>query len=353
MSNKAYFCYVSVEGVEALAAPSAVFICDYSNVGNAALQRAREKGAQVLAYRMTQDIPTGSSGINSPAELDWFMGDPSKVPVWPGRTAAGKPRTNWPGSVLADIRPGSPWVAHIEQKVGELIQSGICDGIFSDGHGAQVWSNTKTINGEVVPGADFGTWPQQEQTDWALANVNTARIMNAVRIRLNERFLFVCNNIWTLNDPKHPSYQAALEGEKYCDGVCLEHHRPTSAFHTAYAARKFGYLGQRRVLIIANNQAEAVEWSKKPGVTHVASVDRTLGQTYKRAVPVPGIADTDIRYDELVTYADRVTKERDALRAGDNVNDARVEELEKQLTESQDQLALANAKIDQALSALT
>ena len=74
----------------------------------------------------------------------------------------------------------------------------------------------------------------------------------------------------------------ALEGERYIDGVALEHPKPLSPWHVNYAARPFGNLGHRRVLVIANTRADAQAWAKVQGVTHVS--DQTSAQ-YKNPNP--------------------------------------------------------------------
>jgi hypothetical protein len=51
----------------------------------------------------------------------------------------------------------------------------------------------------------------------------------------------------------------------------LEHPSYASKWHRNYAAKKFGNLGQRRVLVLANSTAEAKSWAKLPGVTHVSN----------------------------------------------------------------------------------
>jgi hypothetical protein len=68
----------------------------------------------------------------------------------------------------------------------------------------------------------------------------------------------------------------ALEGERYIDGVMLEHPKPLSPWHIKYAAKPFGNLGHRRVLVVANTKADAQAWAKIPGVTHVS--DQTSAQ---------------------------------------------------------------------------
>lgn len=292
MSNPAYFCYGSVENVEALAGPSAVFVASYANLKDPAFQRAREKGAQVLVYRNLLHVPESQGGDE---QREWFMGDVTSVPRWPYPAADGKPRSNWPGAQLIDIRPGSAWLPYMEDQLASLITSDLADGVFCDSHGARVWSSL----------AAWETWPVAEQTEWALGCVDTARRADAVRRQVNERFTIVHNGNWIL-PAAHPTCTQALTGERYCDGVCIEHHTTTQPFHVAYAAKPFNELQQRRVIVIANNLNEAVAWSVLPGVTHVASVDKTLGQNYQRAVPVPGIAYSDLRPAETAAYIARL-----------------------------------------------
>lgn len=287
-NNPAHFCYNRVDNVESLAAPSAVFVCDYGNLKAPEIQRARGKGAEVLVYRNMLHV----SVPNSDEERVWFMGDSARVPRWPYKTASGEYRSNWPGAQLIDISDGSPWLPYFEEQLSLLIRSGLADGIFSDSHGARLWSSLVA----------WDTWTTAEQANWAFGCVGAAKRADEVRRRENPRFKIVHNGNWIL-PTSHTAYAVALDGERYCDGVCIEHHAPTKPFHVAYAAKPFNNLGQRRVIVVANNLSEALAWSVLPGVTHVASVNTASGENYQRSVPVPGIPYTDLRLDEERAYS--------------------------------------------------
>ena len=107
-------------------------------------------------------------------------------------------------------------------------------------------------------------WPKEEQDAWIDGNIELVRRIDASRRRITPNFIVITNNIWDRGDPR------GFAGEKYVDGVVLEH--PTlSSYHTKYAGREFSDLGHRRMVVIARNDEEAMEWSRVPGVTHVAS----------------------------------------------------------------------------------
>jgi hypothetical protein len=101
-------------------------------------------------------------------------------------------------------------------------------------------------------------------------NIDLVRRLDAKRRAINPNFLIVTNNVWDRGDSR------GLAGEKYVDGVMLEHPKVSSAWHINYAKKQFGNLGQRRVLVIANNKSEAITWSKRAGITHVS--DQTTPQ---------------------------------------------------------------------------
>jgi hypothetical protein len=311
VTNSAHFNYgPDTSTVLALARPSALFVNHYSSRHDPVWQEVRARGGIVLTYVNLLNV---NDSPPSAVERDWYM--EGNTPLWPYRDANGQPRRNWPSSKLIDIRPGSAWIPHMEDRVAALFESGVCDGIFCDSHGSRPWSSTRVVNGVTIPGADWDTWTVAEQTEWTLGCVDTARRADRLRREINERLQIVHNGNWNLST-SHPAYAAALQGEKYCDGVCIEHMKPTQLFHVAQAARAFGSLDQRRVIVIANNATEALQWAQLPGVTHVTCVDTTLGQSYKVPTPpVEGIGSEDLRLAETTSYAARLKAERDALLA--------------------------------------
>jgi hypothetical protein len=93
----------------------------------------------------------------------------------------------------------------------------------------------------------------------------------------------VNNSLWDRGDP------AGFEGEKYVDGVVLEH-PPLNDYHRRYAGRRFGDLGHRRVLVIARSADDARAWAHVPGVTHVTD-ERNYGHPDAPLVPFTPLTD--------------------------------------------------------------
>jgi hypothetical protein len=303
MTNCAHFNYSpDTSTVLALARPSALFVNHYSSRHDPVWQEVRARGGIVITYVNLLHVADAPA---SAIELDWYMGDASRVPIWPYLSATGQPRRNWPSSKLIDIRPGSAWIPHMEDRLAQLITSNLADGIFCDSHGSRPWS---TI-------AAWDTWAQAEQTEWALGSIDMARRADVIRRQLNERFQIIHNGNWSLAS-SHPAYSAALKAYEYCDGVCIEHAKPTQLFHVAVGGRAFNNLGQRRVIVIADNITEALQWAAVPGVTHVTPVDTTLTPKQSYQLPTPAcVGNEDIRLAELSAYAARLKAERDALLA--------------------------------------
>src|SRR5678816_4635717 len=106
---------------------------------------------------------------------------------------------------MLDLRPGSPWLKHIVPTSGDVVDKKKFDGFFLDTLGARTWSTTKTIDGVVVPGADWQTWSVEEQSAWALDSVNILREIKDEVNRRNPLFELVCNNIWTGLPKGHPA----------------------------------------------------------------------------------------------------------------------------------------------------
>jgi hypothetical protein len=275
MTNCAHFNYSpDTSTVLALARPSALFVNHYSSRHDPVWQEVRARGGIVITYVNLLHVADAPA---SAIELDWYMGDASRVPIWPYLTATGQPRRNWSTSKLIDIRPGSAWISHMEDRLAQLITSNLADGIFCDSHGSRPWS---TI-------AAWDTWTQAEQTEWALGSIDMARRADVIRRQLNERFQIIHNGNWSLAS-SHPAYSAALKAYEYCDGV----------------------------IVIADNITEALQWAAVPGVTHVTPVDTTLTPKQSYQLPTPAcVGSEDTRLAELSAYAARLKAERDALLA--------------------------------------
>lgn len=147
------------------------------------------------------------------------------------------------------------------------------DGVFLDVLGARLWEGPMGLS-------QWSTWPQAQRDEWTRGNVDFVRRLSAARDAINPNFIIVNNNVWDGNG------SLGLTGEKYVDGVCLENHLPTSAYHVACAKRPFS--GKNRCVIAISQYA--VEWSKIEGVTYACNQSRATvptGSVYATPTPPP------------------------------------------------------------------
>jgi len=237
--------------VEHYGKPTGMLITGRCNTSDPKFAAARAKGAEVLAYLNPAER---SDSYLCAQDEKFYMGNRGKVPLWP-YPSYGQ-RLNYGGTKLTDMRPGSAWVLHVVKHVETLMREGKVDGVFLDVTGGQLWTSL----------ANWNSWTQTERNLWTDGNIDLVKRLDAKRRAINPFFLIVNNNVWHRNGDSR-----AAAGERYVDGVALEHHKYSSAWHRRYAERKFGDLGQRRVLVIANNTTDAVSWSKVSGVTHVSN----------------------------------------------------------------------------------
>lgn len=298
------FAYSSLDGVEAFAKPGGIIVTGRGNRYHETFQTARKKGAEVWMYSDPLEVP---DNLSNPQDAEyWLLPDGSRPPLWPYKDKNGNPRRNWHNAKLLDIRPGSAWLKHIIPKHGEFIERHLFDGFMLDTMGARPWSRTRTVNGVVIPGADWETWPTDEQSLWAACCVNIAREIADECAKHSPMMKLCHNNNWIL-EKSHPAYATALNGEKYCNGLVLENTvgNVPSEFHKALAGRTFGLM-PRRVCVVDTTDADAILWSKVPGVTHVCAVESAKGESYAKITPPV------VPYDGVP--ADEVTEENSALR---------------------------------------
>lgn len=251
----------TTNNVQLYAKPTGMLITGRCNAADPAFQAARKKGAEVLMYVAPVERP--DNHVCAP-DTKFYLNNIAEVPLWPFPSYGM--RYKFPGTRLTDMRPGSAWILHVVKYVEGLMREGKVDGVFLDSVGARPWASL----------AEWGSWSQAEKDAWTDGNVDLVRRLDAKRRAINPYFIIVNNNVWDRGDSR------GLAGERYVDGIALEHPKVGSAYHKKYVAKPFGNLGQRRVLIIANNRAEAQQWAKVPGVTHVS--DQTTAQ-YKYPNP--------------------------------------------------------------------
>lgn len=320
-----------LQGVIEWSAPGGVIVTGRGNRMHSTFQKARALGAELWAYWNVVEAPENLS--NEQDAWQYRLADGSAPPAWPYMDANGNPRSQWPGNYLLDIRPGSPWLKHIVPKTVELIDLHKHDGLFLDTLGTRPWSKM----------AAWDTWPVEEQAEWVACQVNLAReIAEAV----GDRVKLVHNNLWAnVLKSTHPAYATAPNGEKYCHGVCLENPSGNvpSEFHKAYAGRTFG-LSPRRVVVIDSTDADTVLWSQVPGVTHVCSVEKAVGETYARLTP-PVVPFTGIAPEEIAAENAALRTRVGDLTAENTTLYAQLDESQAQLSASQAEVGRLSAKI--------
>src|SRR6188508_3838172 len=89
--------------------------------------------------------------------------------------------------------------------------------------GARVWADT----------TDWKSWPQAERDEYTRGNIDLVRRIDQKRRAIDPDFIVVNNSLWDRGDA------VGFEGEKYVDGVVLEH-PALNDYHRRYAGRPFG-----------------------------------------------------------------------------------------------------------------
>jgi hypothetical protein len=245
--------YSQTTNVSLYGKPTGILVTGRCNRYNSAFASARSKGAEVLAYLNAFERPD-----NDICALDkaFYMNNYGAVPLWP-YPSYGQ-RYSWPGHKFTDMRAGSKWILWVVSYVEKLMLERKVDGVWLDGIGARPWGSN----------SNWTTWPSSEKTAWTNGNIDLVRRLDAKRRAINPNFIIVSNNVWGVTVPN----TNALAGEKYVDGIALEH--PTlylRPYHRGQVGHAFSNLGHRRVLVIARSTTEARDWAAVPGVTHVSN----------------------------------------------------------------------------------
>ena len=248
-ANPLGIAFKDTTNVSLYAQPTGMLIAGRCNRNNPVFQDARKQGAEVLLYISATARP--DSRVCA-LDNELYMNDPVRVPLWP-YPSEGQ-RVSYPKTHMTDMRPGSPWIQHVVDYVEQVMRDGKFDGVFLDATGARSWDKL----------AQWESWPQTEQDAWTDGNVDLVRRLDERRRAINPDFIIVSNGFWDRGDSR------GVSGERYVDGIMLEHPKQGSAWHLKNAGKSFAALGHRRVLVVAKDKESAQAWAKVPGVTHVS-----------------------------------------------------------------------------------
>jgi hypothetical protein len=238
-----------VTNVSLYGKPTGMLITGRCNRYDAAFATARAKGAEVLAYINPASRPDQQVCLLDKA---LYMNNYGAVPLWPYPTYGQ--RSIYANSRMTDMRPGSTWILFVVSYVEKLMREGKVDGVFLDVVGARPWGTS-----------NWTTWSQSEKDQWTDGNIDLVRRIDAKRRAINPNFLVVNNNIWARGDTR------GYAGEKYVDGVTIEHPNGIPLYHKEYIKKPFSNLGHKRILIVARDATEARAWAAVAHVTHVSS----------------------------------------------------------------------------------
>jgi hypothetical protein len=266
-ANPMGLAYSSTTNVSLYGKSTGVMVTGRCNRYNSAFATVRSKGGEVLAYLNPTARP---DHYVCALDTGFYMNNLGAVPLWP-YPSYGQ-RFAWSGTNFTDIRPGSKWILWVVSYVEKLMREGKVDGVFLDNVGARPWGQSQWNN-----------WPQWEKDAWTDGNIDLVRRLDAKRRAIKPNFLIVNNNNWARGDTR------GYAGEKYVDGICLEH--PTlwvTAYHKALAGKAYSNLGHRRVIVVARSVDEARAWAGVKGVTHVSS--QATGTYGNPPVPPVGFA---------------------------------------------------------------
>ncbi len=243
ISNPLGFAYNTSAGVTAYAHPTGMVVTGRCNRYDAAFKTVRAAGGEVLAY------------LNP---IDNVVACPEDAKFLGPRVNWSPYRSNWGGTPLLDISAGSAQSNHMINYISALIDENSVDGVFLDVVGSRLWSQS----------ANFDSWSQSEKDRFRDGNIDFVRRVRALVQAKRPAFLVINNNTWVGNN--------GTAGEKYVNGICIEHHAP-DAFWAAQAAKP--YFGKyHRVLVIESATSHLSTWRSFPGVTNISSQTSSYAQ---------------------------------------------------------------------------
>lgn len=269
-ANPAGIAFAKQTNVSLYGKPTGMLITGRCNRYAAEFATARARGAEVLAYLNATSRPDSKVCT---LDQQFYMNNYGAVPLWP-YPSYGQ-RSIWPNTKMTDMRAGSKWNLFVVSYVEKLMREKKVDGVFLDVVGARPWNQS-----------NWTTWPQSEKDAWTRGSIDLVQRIDAKRRAINPNFIVIINNVWTNNGT------LGLAGEKYVDGVSIEHPNGVSSYFVNYVAKPFSNLGHKRVLVVGRNATDARAWQNVKGVTHVSS-QATSQYGYPTVPPVGFRALTD------------------------------------------------------------
>lgn len=236
-ANPVTFNYSNSTNLAAYARPTGAVVVGRNFFNPALVDQIQAGGGEVYLYvNVIDGFWTSSSATGDQAAL---YGGAHTDPAYLMKPT----RSNWPGTPLTDMRPGSPWVLHAVDHISRWFPTTHAKGLFLDVVGERLWSDA------------WGQMSADEKAVWAAGNRD---FVHRLRVALGPRAILIANNVWTQGNPD-------------LNGITIEHHPVSSAPSWAGMLNRTDWAIPARHIVIATSTADAHAWAKIPGVTHVTA----------------------------------------------------------------------------------
>ncbi len=272
-ANPLTFDYDNSTAITAYARPTGAVVVGRNFFNPALVDRIQAGGGEV--YQYVDVIDGWWASYNATGDQAALYGGSKQNPSW----LWSPRRSNWPGTYITDMRPGSPWILHAVDHIRKWFPTTHAKGIFLDVVGERMWT---------------GAWSgmsASERTTWSAGNRD---FVHRLRVALGPKVILVANNSWSA-------------GNSELNGVTVEHHPYSSATYWSGQLGRSDWFKPTRNMVIANSTYEAGRWAGVPGVTHVSAQSSygapaapilpfsqlpTLGGGTSTEIPDPGPAPT-------------------------------------------------------------
>ncbi|MBJ7456574.1 MAG: hypothetical protein JHC74_10995, partial [Thermoleophilia bacterium] len=236
-ANPLTFDYDNSNAITAYAKPTGAVVVGRSFTNTALIDQIQAGGGEV--YQYVNVIDSWWTNYTATGDQAALYGGPRTNPAFLWKPS----RSNWPGTYLTDMRPGSPWILHAVDHLKKWFPTTHAKGIFLDVVGERLWSSA---------------WSSMSATEKAAWTAGNRDFVRRLRAALGPKVILVANNMWQNGNPD-------------LNGVTIEHHPFSAAVHWSAVTGRSDWFRPVRNMVIANSTSEAVRWATVPGVTHVSA----------------------------------------------------------------------------------
>jgi hypothetical protein len=236
-ANPVTFNYSNSTAITAYAKPTGAVVVGRNFFNPALVDRIQAGGGEV--YQYVDVIDGWWTSYTATGDQAALYGGSQQNPAW----LWSPRRSNWPGTYMTDMRPGSPWILHAVEHIKRWFPTTHAKGLFLDVVGERLWTSS------------WNAMSASEKSAWAAGNRD---FVHRLRVALGPKVILIANNSWENGNPE-------------LNGVTVEHHPYSSATFWSKQLGRSDWFTPVRNIVIANSTSEAGRWAAVPGVTHVSA----------------------------------------------------------------------------------